>query len=458
LTTAASSLIQRRVPGPRGNIFYGITRELRRDPLGLYMQSTIEFGDLVRFQALPTIHWYLATHPSDVEHVLYGNQQNYIKGDFFTQRVGVLVGKGLLTSEGDFWRRQRRLSQPAFHRQYLAGLGATMVSATEDMAERWHIRAKGGQPFDIALEMMRLTLRIASLTLFSTDISSETETVGPALRTAFEHVGFLLVHPFALSLNLPTARNLRFRQAKRVLDRVVYKIIDQRRRSGKDAGDLLSMLLLARDEETGGGMNDEQLRDEVLTLFIAGHETTAVALSWTFYLLALNPDADHKLRAELDRVLCGRSPSVDDLPNLRYTRMVLEESMRLYPPAWALPRQAIEDDVLGGYHIPAGSMVDISQYVTHRRPDLWEDPEKFDPERFTPEQSANRPRFAYYPFGGGARTCIGNNFAMMEAQLILATIAQRFRFQLVREHPIVPDPTFVLKPRYGVMMKIESTH
>jgi cytochrome P450 len=431
--------------------------EIRRDPLGLYMRSTMEFGDVVRFQAFPTIHWYLATHPADIEHVLYGNQQNYLKGDFFNQRVGVLVGKGLLTSEGDFWRRQRRLSQPAFHRQRLAGLAATMVSATEDMAEHWHIHAKSGQPFDIAVEMMRLTLRIASLTLFSADISSETETVGAALRTAFEHVGFLLVHPFTLSLNLPTARNLRFKQAKRVLDRVVYKIIDQRRRSGKDAGDLLSMLLLAQDEETGTGMNDEQLRDEVLTLFIAGHETTAVSLSWTFYLLAQNPDACSKLRAELDQVLCGRTPSVDDLHNLRYTKMVLEESMRLYPPAWALPRQAIEEDVLGGYYIPAGSVVDVSQYVTHRRPDLWEDPEKFDPERFAPERAVNRPRFAYFPFGGGARTCIGNNFAMMEAQLILAIIFQRFRLQLVLDHPVVPDPTFVLKPRYGVLMKVEET-
>jgi len=302
--------------------------------------------------------------------------------------------------------------------------------------------------------MMRLTLRIASLTLFNTDISGETETVGKALRTAFEHVGYLLVHPFALSLNMPTPRKIRYLRAKKVLDTVVYKIIDQRRKTEKDAGDLLSMLLLARDEETGGGMSDEQLRDEVLTLFIAGHETTAVTLSWAWYLLAGNPAANQKLRAELDEVLCGRTPTIEDLPNLRYTKMVLEETMRLYPPGWALPRQAIEDDIIGGYHIPAGSLVDVSQYVTHRRPDLWDEPDRFDPERFTPERFANRHRFAYFPFGSGSRTCIGNNFAMMEAQLVLAILAQRFQFQLVPEHPVVPDPTFVLKPRFGVMMRI----
>jgi cytochrome P450 len=456
VATAAGSLIHQKVPGPRGNIFLGIFREVTRDPIRLYMKARDEYGDIVRFRALPSIHWYLASHPNDVEKVLYGNQHNYRKGDFFNKSAGVLVGNGLLTSEGDFWRRQRRLSQPAFHRQRLAGLASTMTATAEAMSERWYGYAKSDQPFDIASEMMRLTLQTASLTLFGTDISGETDTVGRALRIAFDHVGYRLVHPFTMPINIPTPRNLRFSKAKRVLDKVVYGIIDQRRRSGKDTGDLLSMLLLAQDEERGGGMSDLQLRDEVLTLFIAGHETTAVTLSWTWYLLGKNPDVALKLRAELENVLGGRTPTFDDLPRLQYTKMIFEETMRLYPPAWALPRQAIEEDVLGGYYIPAGSGVDVSPYVTHRHPDFWEEPEKFDPERFRPERAANRPRFAYFPFGGGSRTCIGNNFAMMEAQLILAIFAQRFRVDLVENHPVVPDPTFVLKPRHGVMVRVEK--
>jgi cytochrome P450 len=261
-------------------------------------------------------------------------------------------------------------------------------------------------------------------------------------------------HAFALPASWPTRRNRKFARAKQLLDAMVFTLIDERRRSGEDRGDLLSMLLRARDEDTGEGMSDEQLKDEAMTLILAGHETTGAALSWTWYLLSLNPEARFKLHAELDHVLGGREPNLEDLERLPYARGTFSESMRLYPPAWGQPRETIAEDVLGGYHIPARAFINLSQWVTHRHPDFWENPESFDPERFSPERSAGRHRYAYFPFGGGARGCIGNNFALMEAHLVLAKLAQRFTLDLVPGHPVEPDPTFTLRPRHGMRMKI----
>jgi cytochrome P450 len=454
MRTATSSITSDGPPILRGHFLFGNMREGQQDPLRLYMRAREQFGDIVRLRTIPSVYWYLVTHPHDVEHVLQINQRNYRKPDVFNNPVGLLTGRGLLTSEGDFWRHQRRLAQPAFHRQRLAALATLMTDAAESTAERWSQSAANGTPMDIAAEMMRLTLKITSLALFSNDISDKADRVGPAVRVAFEHVNYRMSHPLALPERIPTRRNRRFLKAKRTLDELVFGLINEHRRTGEDRGDLLSMLLLTCDEETGEGMSDQQLRDEVITLLLAGHETTAAALSWIWYLLSLHPDIDCKLHAELAQVLGGRTPTFDDLPHLSYTAMVCKESMRLYPPAWGQPRQAIADDRVGGYHIPAGVIITLCQWVTHRHPDFWETPEQFDPERFTPERSANRPRFAYFPFGGGARQCIGNNFAMMEAQLILATLAQRFRLDLVPKHPVEPDPTFTLRPRYGVLMTL----
>jgi cytochrome P450 len=304
--------------------------------------------------------------------------------------------------------------------------------------------------------MMRLTLKIVSVALFSTDISADADRLGQAVRETFEHVSYRMNHAFSLPESVPTRRNRRFKQSLRLLDEMVFGLINRRRRTGEDKGDLLAMLLAARDEDTGEGMSNQQLRDEVMTLILAGHETTGAALSWTWYLLSQNPEARSKLQAELDNELNGRTPAFEDLDRLAYNRMVFAESMRLYPPAWGLPREAIGDDTLGGHHIPARSLVNLSQWVTHRHPDFWEKPEQFDPERFTPERSEGRPRFAYFPFGAGARQCIGNNFALMEAQLALATLAQRFTLDLVPGHPVEPDPTFTLRARHGMMMRIKE--
>jgi cytochrome P450 len=444
----------RLAPGPRGHFLFGVGPEAVREPTCFYMRMRREYGDVVRMRGLPTLYWHLVAHPSGVEHVLQTRQQNYPKGKLFNKPLSLLVGEGLLTSEGEFWRRQRRLAQPAFHRQRIAALGATMTRATEQMLERWRGFERSGEAFDVALEMTRLTLQVAGLTLFGVDLSDEAGRVGPALRVAFEHLNYRMSYPWALPEVLPTRRNRRFLRARRALDEVVYRIIRERRREGRDTGDLLSMLLVARDEETGAGMSDEQLRDEVMTILIAGHETGAAALAWAWYRLARHPEVEMKLRAELEEVLGGRTPTVEDLPSLKYTKMFFDEVLRLYPPAWGLPRQAREEDEVCGHRIPAGSLLVVSQYVTHRHPDFWDDPERFDPERFTPERVAARPRFAYYPFGGGARQCIGSSFALMEAQLILATAAQHFRPRLVPGHVVDEDPTFTLRPRHGVRVTL----
>jgi cytochrome P450 len=425
-----------------------------QNPIRFYMRMRREYGDVVRMRSLPTFYWYLIAHPEGVEHVLQTHQQNYRKGKLFTKPLSMLVGEGLLTSEGDFWRRQRRLAQPAFHRQRILALGETMTAAAEEMSRRWRGFEKSGEQFDVAMEMTHLTLQIAGRTLFGVDLGGEAGKVGSALRIAFEHLNYRMSYPWALPEALPTRRNRRFLRARRALDEVVYSIIRERRERATDTGDLLSMLLMARDEETGEGMSDEQLRDEVLTILIAGHETGAAALAWVWYLLAGHSEVEQKLHAELERVLGGRTPTIEDLPSLPYTKMIFDEVLRLYPPAWGLPRQSIDEDEIGGRRIPAKSILVVSQYVTQRHPDFWDNPDKFEPERFTPERVAARPRFAYYPFGGGARQCIGSNFALMEAQLAVATLAQHFRPRLSAGRVIDPDPTFTLRPRGGVVVTL----
>ncbi|HSF25769.1 MAG TPA: cytochrome P450 [Blastocatellia bacterium] len=443
-------------PTLRGGLLLGNMTALQRDPLRFNPKVTNQLGHVARVRAFPGIYLYLVTHPRDVEHVLQTNQHNYRKPDLFFKPVSLLAGKGILTSEGDLWLRQRRLIQPAFHRSKLATLVGLMAESAQSVAEAIRTRAKQNAAIDVSFEMMRLTLKVVSVALFSTDISGDADRLGHAVRETFEHVSYRMNHALALPESVPTPRNRRFKAARLLLDEMVFGLINRRRQTEDDNGDLLSMLLAARDEDTGERMSDQQLRDEVMTLILAGHETTGAALSWTWYLLSQNPEARNKLHAELDQILNGRAPGLEDLDRLPYSRMVFAESMRLYPPAWGLPREAIADDTLGGYHIPAGSLINLSQWVTQRHPDFWEKPERFDPERFTPERSEGRPRFAYFPFGGGARQCIGNNFALMEAQVGLATLAQRFTLDLVPGHPVDPDPTFTLRPRHGMMMTIKE--
>jgi cytochrome P450 len=301
--------------------------------------------------------------------------------------------------------------------------------------------------------MTRLTFQIVGRSLFGVDLSDDTGRVSRSFTYANQYIAELTSRPFSpLLIRLPSPGNRRLRAAIKELDEVVYKIIDERRRRGQETGDLLSMLMSARDEDTGEAMDDAQVRDEVMTLMLAGHETTANALTWTWYLLSQNPAAEVKLHEELRRVLAGRSPTFEDLPGLKYTRMVIEEALRLYPPAYVISRLTGSADRVGYYHLPAGSSLLLSPYLTHRHPDFWPDPEKFDPERFNPDQPSDRPRYAYLPFGGGPRQCIGNTFAMTEAQLVLATMAQRVRLSLVHGHPVEFEPLITLRPKFGMKM------
>ncbi len=440
----------RRAPGPRGPL--SGARFFRLETVLDFLGDTFRrYGDVVRYQLGP---WplFLIAHPDGVKHVLQDNHTNYLKSQDY-RILKRLLGEGLVTSEGALWLRQRRLIQPIFHRQRVAGFGAIMSAATLEMLARWEALAAERRPFDVASEMARLTLKIVGLALLSVDLSNEADAIGRALKAAnerFAHFDLGMLLPW-----LPSRRNRDFHQAMRTLHRLVDEIIAERRREGRERGDLLSLLLAARDESTGEPMNDRQVRDEVLTLILAGHETTAMALSWTWYLLAQHPEVERKLEAELRAALGGRPPTVADLKDLNYTGMVIDEAMRLYPPVWAVGRSPIEDDEIGGYRIPKRSIVMLSQYVTHRHPAFWEEPERFEPARFSAHGGQARPRYAYFPFAGGPRQCVGNVFALTEANLILATIAQRYRMRLVEGHPVELQPLVTLRPRYGIRVRLE---
>jgi cytochrome P450 len=452
-------------PGPRSFSPFGNLPAIQRDPLGTFLKGRAEYGDVVRYRG-GIWHAYLVSHPDDIKHVLQDNNQNYRKG-FSYQVLKPVLGEGLLTNEGDSWLSQRRLAQPAFHRQRIARVSDLMLDSGERMLKRWDDRPDKQQPVEVLGEMSRLTLEIVSRALLGTDVGSQADQVGQAVAELQAHVNYRATHLFSAPEKYPTPRNRRFHRWLRLLDGIVYGIIERQREAlspgpspikerGNQRDGLLSMLLQARDEDTGQGMSDRQLRDEVMTTFLAGHETTANALTWTWYLLSRHPEIEANLHDELDRVLAGRYPAYADLKDLPYCRMVIEESLRLYPPAWAVGRYAVGQDEVGGYGIPAGSQVVMSQYVTHRHPEFWERPERFDPERFTPEKTAGRPRFAYFPFGGGPRMCIGADFAMIEAQLVLAAVAQRYRLRLAPGHKVEPEALVTLRPRHGLVMHLQT--
>lgn len=436
--------------GPRFRTPFGLYAALRRDPLSFLTDAWRQYGDAVRIHAPP---WssYFFVHPQHVKHVLQENHRNYWKGVIFG-KLKRIAGEGLVFSDGDLWRRQRQLIQPAFHRERIAALGDMMVRTTVEMLERWRAGKATAPALDIAEEMSTLTLDIVAQALFGADLGDDAAEFCAAVSEAMAYANHLTNHMFTPPLIVPTRANRHGRRAIAAIDRVVWKIIEERRRDGRERHDLLGMLIAARDAETNEAMNDRQLRDEMVTFLVAGHETTAVALSWSWYLLSGHPQARTRLFAEVDDVLGARPPQLTDLADLPYTRMVLDEALRLYPPAWATARQAHDDDEVGGLRVPRGSVVTLSPYVTHRHPAFWERPEEFDPERFTPERSAERPDFAYFPFGGGPRGCVGRQFATMEGQLILATVAQQFQLDCAPGHRVAPDPILTLRPRHGVPM------
>lgn len=438
-----------RPSGPRDNLpFLGVLPRFRKDPAG-YLQSVARtHGDLAYMRLGPQ-HAYVVSHPDWIRDILVTHQGNFTKSRIL-ERAKVLLGEGLLTSEGDVHTRQRRLVQPAFHRDRLARHTVDMVACAEHASQSW----AAGVAYNFHHEMTRLTLAIVGRTLFSADVSSEADEIGGAMTQIFSLFDTLLM-PFADWLQkLPIPPVLRFEKARDKLDRIVYGLIAERRASGQDTGDLLSMLLLAQDEDHSR-MTDKQVRDEALTLLIAGHETTANALTWTWYLLSRNPEAEARMHAEIDSVLGGNAPTFDDLQRLPYTTGVFAESLRLYPPAWAIGRRAKQDYAVGGYTIPAKSILLMSPWVVQRDPRWFTGPEGFEPDRWHPEEAEKRPKFAFFPFGGGARVCIGERFAWAEGVLVLATIARRWKPRLVPGHPVATQPVITLRPKHGMMMTLE---
>ncbi len=425
---------------------------VRRNPTTAFLDAARRYGETVYFRIGPR-RGFLITNPRDVRHVLQDNARNYHKSPLY-DRLRTPLGNGLVTSEDAYWLRQRRLAQPAFHRQRIEALASVMTAATEETADRWGEITDRRQAFDVAEEMMRLTQTIVLRTLLGSDLGPLARELDGAWALVNAHIGKSF-WSLGLMDRWPTPQNRRFRQALGVLDRAVFHLIDEKRRQGGETNDLPSILMSARDEDTGQSMTDGQLRDEVMTFLLAGHETTSLALAWTWYLLAKNPDVEERLENELDATLAGRAAAFTDLGNLPYTRMVIEEAMRLYPPAWGISREAIGPDRVGGYELPRGWLVFIIPFVMHRLPAYWDEHEKFDPERFTPARSAARSKFVYFPFGAGPRQCIGSQFAMVEAQLVLGTLASRYRLRLVPGQSVEPWPLVTLRPRQGIHMTLE---
>ena len=451
------SVITTSSAGPKTYPLVGSVPELLKDPFAYFFSAQREFGDVFRYRIGPRPLYFIA-HPGDIKHVLLDNYKNYRKHSAY-DKIKPLVGGGLLTSEGETWLANRRLAQPVFHRQRVAAFGQLMTDETESMLNRWE-RFEADEPFDVAAEMMRLTLTVVGKALFSTDLSREAREIGEALSFALEETNRRNLAPFSLPPSLPTPNNVRYKKAIGALDDVVYGLIEERRRTskegGKDEGDLLSMLLAAQDADTGERMSDKQLRDEAMTLFLAGHETSATALSWMFYLLSKHPAVTHALLEEVDQTLEGRVATVADVPELPYTRQVVDEALRLYPPAWMIGRHTLAEDRLpSGAVLDADTDVSISTYVTHRHPDFWTNPEGFDPERFAPERP-ERHRFAYFPFGAGPRICIGNNFALLEMVLTLVTVSQRCTLELVGGERGKMEPKITLRPKEGIKVRLRK--
>lgn len=456
-----SSPPRRVPPTPPGSLIMGHLGDMSRDPVRFLVRMRQEYGDVVRVRFGP-IRAHVLFHPDHVQHVLVRNVNNYSKDVRGYQLLRMLTGLGLLTGDGDLWRRQRRLAQPTFMARRVQVFAGVMTECAADVASDWRAAARAGQVVDVSGAMMAVALRIISRTMLGTDLSGEVAGLGAAITTTLEEIDHRIGHVIDLGRFVPFGRARRFRQALGMIDSVIERIIDARAaehaRNDRrpEEHDLLDGFMLARDEETGRGMSRKELLDEVKTIFLAGHETTANMLSWTWYLLSKHPEIARRLHEELDRALGDRLPTVEDIPRLPYLRQVLQESMRLLPPVWATERRAVAADNIDGYVIPPGEFIIVSQYVTHRHPDFWVNPEGFDPDRFHESRTDGMHKLQYFPFGAGPRICIGLHFAMLEGMLIMATLARRFRLDLVSGSDIQPEPVITLRPQTPIRMTIHE--
>jgi cytochrome P450 len=455
--TAASGTARRATgtrlpPGPKLSLFQRAAYWPGRDMLAFITNLARTYGDLVTYRiGGETI--FLVSDPQQIKEILVTQNRNFTKSRGL-ERTKRLLGNGLLTSEGAMHLRQRRLMQPAFHRERIAGYGRTMVQYADRARQEW----RDGETLDVAQEMMRLTLSIAGKTLFDVDIENQAAEVGRAMNDVMESFWTTMLPFVDLLERMPIPKLRRAKEGRARLDRIIYSMIAERRASGRDHGDLLSMLLSAQDEEAGddagGGMSDKQVRDEAMTILLAGHETTANALTWTWYLISQSPEIEAQLHAEVDRVLQGRLPAVADLQALTFTERIVTEAMRLYPPAWIVGRRAIAEFPIGEYVAPPRTIMIMSPYIVHHDARYYAEPDRFDPARWTADFKATLPQFAYFPFGGGPRRCIGESFAWMELVLVVATIAQRWRLALVPGHPVEPQPVVTLRTKHGMKMTL----
>ncbi|MEZ0539582.1 cytochrome P450 [Fibrella arboris] len=445
------------VPVHPGLPLFGNALSLARDPLGFFTRLHRQYGQVVRL-TIGGRRQHLVFQPEYAKHVLQENNRNYVRSPAFVV-LKRFLGEGLLTSDGDFWRSQRRLAQPAFHRQKITLLAETMVQESAAwIAELKHLNLS--QPVNMSQAYMDVTMHIVCKTLFSTNVEGRLDGLSHSLETLNVLANKSLLSPIKVPRSWPTPNNLRYNRARAQVDALIYAFIHTRKQTGDRRDDLLDMLLYATDEDTGQGMSEQQLRDECVTLFTAGHETTAVAMAWVTYLLALHPDVVAKLRAEADAVLGtlpsepGSPPPVAAFRSMPYSLQVVQEALRLYPPAWAMSRMALNDDQLGPYRIPKGDTVIVSPYLLHHDPANWPDPDRFDPDRFAEGRDKDRPAYAYIPFGGGPRLCIGNQFALMEMQILLHLFIRAFDFELVNAAAIRPKPLITLRPNHPIQVNL----
>ena len=459
MTSVADPIEQRSSPpSPKANPLFGTFSRLRRDPLGCLQEFVDEAGPAAKYRFIAGFWGYLFVHPDHNQYILQDNYKNFTKLPHPTfLLLYPLAGKGLISNDGESWLRQRRLAQPAFHRGQIQEMAQTMTAAAERRFPRWDQAAHARKIVAFDREMMEMTLEITGRTLFSVDLTGEAREVGDTFGRLNELFLKLAVSPISLyTMRVPFwPSTRRFTQDIGELDQLIYSMISQRRASGTPGNDLMGMLLSARDEDTGEGMDEKQLRDEVITLLLAGHETTTLLLTWFFYCLGRYPEIEAQVQDEVDRALNGRLPTFEDIPKLVYTRQVIDETMRLYPPAYALSRWGNEADIIGGYATSANAVIALCPFITHRLPEIWSNPLEFDPERFNAANKSNRHRFAYIPFGAGPRQCIGEGFALTESTLVAAAIAQRFRLRIPDGYVAQLDPQITLHPKGGMPLQFE---
>jgi cytochrome P450 len=441
---------KKRPPGPSALEMPSWFMRAQKNVFRTFVELLHDYGEMVRIPLSPKRAFYLCSSPDAIKHVLQDNHRNYKKAityDFLKP----VVGHGLLTAEGDFWLRQRRLVAPMFHRQRVQSFADTMIETTGEMLADWE-QLDRGEPFDAAKAMSQVTLSIAGKLLFNRDIGRESAWIGEAMLLLFRDVNQRIMSPIKIPRSIPTPHNRQVQEAIDNLEDLVYGLIEQRRGREADYDDLLSMFMLAEDEETGERMDDVQIRDELMTFMIAGHDTTSNLLAWALYLLSKHPDVRRQLEAEVDEVVSGDVPTFEEVRELDFLEQVIDETLRLYPPAWTVEREPIEDDVIDGYHVPAGSVVAVGPYFAHHNANVWDNPEGFDPARFGPDRDQPKHRYAHFPFGGGPRMCVGSDFAILEAKLILAAITRRFRLDAVPGHWVEAEGTVTLYPANGIEM------